>query len=463
MADPTENPSPQSNPPDPQVPANTGLTEEQIQAADNPVNPAVDPTAGQFVYDENGEFIPADSAPAELIQSQSTTVNTDFTSVYNVETGNFDVIDDSTGEVVQSGLTEQAATLAAQNAALGVTGSGTNGTALTAEQEQNADNPVDPAEDPTVPQTDPAEGAGTTQTLAEIEAAQAEQSRLDTLRAAQNIRELRQEATQDAPGDWRVKLRLAPLSKYLYNDPDNNILAPLRATDGVIFPYTPQISTVYHANYNSYDLTHSNHRGYFYQNSYVGEVQIQATFTAQDTREAEYLLAVIHFFRSATKMFYGGGNGKPDEQIGSPPPLVFLSGLGDYQFSEHPCVIAQFNYNLPNDVDYLRVASPSIVDTNLQNRRPQQATTPTSLASLLNMAGLSRLAGVGATPGAAKPITTFNPGNLGLTSGFGSPTYVPSKIDLNLVLLPVQSRKGVSQQFSLRDFAAGNLLKGGFW
>jgi hypothetical protein len=44
-----------------------------------------------------------------------------------------------------------------------------------------------------------------------------------------------------------------------------------------------------------------------------------------------------------------------------------------------------------------------------------------------------------------------------------NPTYVPSKIDIDLTLLPVQSRQQVSKQFSLKNFANGNLLKGGFW
>ena len=83
-----------------------------------------------------------------------------------------------------------------------------------------------------------------------------------------------------------------------------------------------------------------------YQGSYVDSVNVRASFTAQDTSEANYLLAVIHFFRSVTKMFYG-----QDAQRGAPPPLTYLSGLGDFQFNEHPCVISQFNYSLPADVD----------------------------------------------------------------------------------------------------------------
>jgi hypothetical protein len=36
-------------------------------------------------------------------------------------------------------------------------------------------------------------------------------------------------------------------------------------------------------------------------------------------------------------------------------------------------------------------------------------------------------------------------------------------MEMQISLLPVQSRSQVSRQFSLKNFANGNLLKGGFW
>ena len=215
----------------------------------------------------------------------------------------------------------------------------------------------------------------------------------------------------------------------------------------MIFPYTPTIQTVYKANYSNYDLTHSNYRGYFYQGSHVEEVQVTGTFTAQDTYEAQYLLAVIHFFRSVTKMCYG-----QDAQRGSPPPLVYLNGFGEYQFAEHPCVVTSFNYSLPQDVDYIRAGSPNINGTNMLKRRTRQ-TTPTNPFSF----ALERLKNAGLAPGAQRqppPAPTL---------GLNSPTYVPTKMDITVQLLPMQSRAQVSQQFSLRRFANGQLQRGGFW
>ena len=253
-------------------------------------------------------------------------------------------------------------------------------------------------------------------------------------------------------GDWRVKLSLAQGAHYLYNDPQPGILQPLSVTNGVIFPYTPKIDISYKANYSPYDLTHSNFRGYFYQNSQVGDIGITGHFTAQDTQQANYLLAVIHFFKSATKMFYG-----QDAQRGSPPPLVFLSGLGQYQFNKHPCVISEFTYSLPDDVDYIRSNVANQVGLNLT----QQNNVQQSVATNNIFASIQRLANAFTTKGAIPntPFGSLNVPNL----ASGSPTYVPTKMDITIKLLPVNTRQQVSQQFSLQNYANGQGLKGGFW
>ena len=226
----------------------------------------------------------------------------------------------------------------------------------------------------------------------------------------------------------------------------------------MIFPYTPSISTGYKANYSSYDLTHSNYKGYYYQSSAVDAVTLSCPFTAQSTVEAEYLLAVIHFFKSVTKMFYG-----QDTERGTPPPLVYLTGLGEYQFNEHPCVVQSFTYELPTDVDYIRARSPNINNSNmLQQRQSSNARTPGTtwgggILGPLFGGAIDRLANAGLPKGG----TTAQPAPK--TLGLNSPTYVPTKINISISLLPVQSRKQQSQQFSLRQYANGDLLKGGFW
>jgi hypothetical protein len=258
---------------------------------------------------------------------------------------------------------------------------------------------------------------------------------------------------QPGNGDWRVRLSLAPNSDYLYNATGAGILAPLTATNGVIFPYTPNISTTYTADYEKYNLIHSNYRGLFYKSSSVGDVQIRATFTAQDTREAAYLLAVIHFFRSVTKMFYG-----QDAQRGTPPPLVYLSGYGDWQFSNHACVVSSFNYSLPNEVDYIRTNGPNNFGPNMSNRQTPRTTSPGGI----NFSGAIRLANALLNKGAI-PQTPAQNSLRSYVNNTNECTYVPTKMEIDIVLIPVQTRSQVSKQFSLEKFANGQLLKGGFW
>ena len=257
---------------------------------------------------------------------------------------------------------------------------------------------------------------------------------------------------QQQSNDWRVRLQLAQGANYLYKAAQPGILQPLVPTDGIIFPYTPKIDLSYKANYSQTDLTHSNYKGYFYNGSNLGDIGITAHFTAQDTAQANYLLAVIHFFRSATKMFYG-----QDAQRGSPPPLVFLSGLGQYQFNNHPCLISEFTYNLPDEVDYIRAQTTNQAGLNLTSVNSDKQ----SVATNAIFASVQRLAAAFTTKGAltTTPFGSKNVPNLAQ----GSPTYVPTKMDITIRLLPVQTRQQVSKQFSVKGFANGDLIKGGFW
>ena len=53
-------------------------------------------------------------------------------------------------------------------------------------------------------------------------------------------------------------------------------------------------------------------------------------------------------------MFYGQDQ---NPRNGTPPPLVYLNGLGTFQFDNHPLAVTNFTYSLPNEVDYIRAGS----------------------------------------------------------------------------------------------------------
>lgn len=222
--------------------------------------------------------------------------------------------------------------------------------------------------------------------------------------------------------DWRVRVSVGDNSNVLYKDPTpGNLLYPLIATNGVIFPYTPKIDIVYQTNYTDQDIVHTNYSYYAYNKSSVSSITINAEFTAQTPEEAKYVLAVIHFFRSAGKMFSG-----TDQRLaGNPPPMLFLNGYGDHYFPNVPCVLTQFSHSMPDDVDY--ITAPTV---NLKDWRDAQ----------------SQEAGLGAKPN-SMGAATFR-------------TKIPVISTMTIMLQPVYSRKKVSE-FSLETFARGGYLEGG--
>jgi hypothetical protein len=387
----------------------TGLTEEDAQRA------AGDPFEAARLARESEEDLPTAFEPDP--------VPGNFTAVWDPATESWGVWNNDTGEFESTGLTEQEAQLRAEDlSTTGVAGerpTPTGSTGLTPEEQR-----------------------------AKEEAA----AKANAINQA-----TRQSVYKQAgSSDWRVRLQLAPTSNYLYNEGagQRGILDPLFYTNGVIFPYTPAIQTTYQAKYADYDLVHSNFRGVFYQSSRVDDINLRATFTAQDTDEANYLLAVIHFFRSVTKMFYG----KDDKLRGSPPPLVYLSGLGMDQFYGHPCLVRSFNYSLPDNVDYIRATNVNNYGTDLLTRRKASATS--SVAGLGATGNRILNAGLEKFFPAAKPAPNTVVAQVNNTQ---LANYVPTKMEIDIVLIPVQTRSQVSKQFSLKNFANGNLIRNGFW
>jgi hypothetical protein len=265
------------------------------------------------------------------------------------------------------------------------------------------------------------------------------------------VKPVQESAIGPAAVDWRFRMSLAPSADYLYKATPPGILAPLIATDGVIFPYTPAITITYSSNYNSQDITHSNYKIYTYKNSAVEAITISADFTAQDSVEANYLLAVIHFFRSVTKMFYGQDQ---NPSRGIPPPLVYLRGFGQYQFDWHPVAITTFTHTFPQDVDFVEAypTNNGLAAGALDLSPYEYERTRSGLYSnAQRLRSISRQIQSGGLP--ASPV-------FGSTQNINEATRVPSKLTIQLNCVPVVTRNAISNKFSLKEYATGRLMRG---
>jgi len=399
--------------------------------------PGADPQTRDFVFDPiSGELLPGDSAAAERVRSTPQEVD-DF----EFEQQQAERAAREEAEAFQRGQTPPPADFPYDTAV--------EGRELTDEEIQNEDNPDDSEQEIVVGP----DGSLTTITRSRAEA----QAEAETLRQAQALQQLRAKNTNE---DWRLRIGLAPGANYLYRAPDAGILQPLRDTQGVVFPYTPTISTSYRANYDAYELVHTNYKGYFYKNSSVQEISVTGVFTANSAAEADYLLAVIHFFRSASKMFYGQDS---NPVAGTPPPVLYLDGLGVYQFNEHPCLLSAFNYSLPSDVDYIRAggarnyAGGAVNLAGIRNQQGAASNSPLG-ATLSRLTSLKNTFDNFINPGARanNPVSQNTTNYYGIS---GQPTYVPTKIDISITLLPLISRQQQAQVFSLKNYATGQGLR----
>lgn len=215
--------------------------------------------------------------------------------------------------------------------------------------------------------------------------------------------------------DWRVRIYLADSAdapKLFYQSAytgEGNVLYPLKATNGVIFPYTPTITFAYQANYERLEPTHSNYPYYFYRNSEVRPIEVTGDFSVQNVEEAKYLLAAMHFFRTLTKMFYANGR-----YAGNPPPLVYLDGYGEHLIQKVPCAVTTFMHTMPENVDYMPIGS--------------------------------------------QEVYTDYDGAVSIVGDITNTTWVPMHSSLQVTLLPMMSREEVGR-FNLEDYAKGNMLK----
>ncbi len=171
--------------------------------------------------------------------------------------------------------------------------------------------------------------------------------------------------------DKRVRISLPAGSKLFYKDPNvsnvNPLLKILTDTDGVIFPFQPDISLEFTANYQMQEVTHSNFAYYSYQNSKITPIQIQGDFIIRTPYEGQYVLASLHFLRLLTLMFTG--NDSPN--AGAPPIIVRLNGMGFGGLDNIPVVITSVLTHYPDNVDYVTVRIP-LADSSQTTYQSQQ-------------------------------------------------------------------------------------------
>jgi hypothetical protein len=138
------------------------------------------------------------------------------------------------------------------------------------------------------------------------------------------------------------------------------IMAPLKDTQGLMFPYTPTIQISQEVDYGNMQMTHSNTNYYYYSRSPNAQINITGKFSVQNQTEGAYAIAAIQFLRSVSKMNFG----QADANAGLPPPILTLTGYGDYMFKSVRVFVKTHSYNYDENMDTVKVNLSSSGTTN---------------------------------------------------------------------------------------------------
>jgi hypothetical protein len=155
--------------------------------------------------------------------------------------------------------------------------------------------------------------------------------------------------TTASSDDWRVRLNT---NWAVLNAP---LLLPLQQTDGMVFPYLPNINITHRANYTAVDPIHNNFTIQNYKGSTIEDITISGDFSVSSQSEGQYWIAATTFLKTVTKMFYG-----QSVPQGNPPLVCRLSGYGQYIFDDIPVVVKNYQIELKDSVQYKRILSESL-------------------------------------------------------------------------------------------------------
>jgi hypothetical protein len=78
-------------------------------------------------------------------------------------------------------------------------------------------------------------------------------------------------------------------------------MRPLSETNGFVFPFTPTIMMQHSATYQPMTPVHNNYPFLSYENSKVDAMTITGQFFCEDSVEAAYWIAAVHYLKSVTK------------------------------------------------------------------------------------------------------------------------------------------------------------------
>ena len=156
-----------------------------------------------------------------------------------------------------------------------------------------------------------------------------------------------QQTNTDRTNDLKVTLRGAPSG---YNG----------IGDIIVLDVMPTISESRSVSYKSF--TPQQHPGEIlkYESTSSREWSISAKLISRTVDEATWNLNTLNTIRGWTMPFYGEGTAQNEgtaSYLGAPPPIITLTAYGERMIGPIKCVVTNYSWDFPNDVDYIQADS----------------------------------------------------------------------------------------------------------
>lgn len=170
-------------------------------------------------------------------------------------------------------------------------------------------------------------------------------------------------------------------------DRSANILEPLYATGGLMFPYTPTVAVSQDTTWQQADLEGVNYDILSFKSASSATLSVTGKFTVQNQREGRYLLAAIHFLRTVSKAYFGAQDVEAFDAVtldnasasidptvnsemgiqtiasggraGLPPPVLLFSGYGNMMFNDIRVVVKSHSWSFDEAADLVRINLPA--------------------------------------------------------------------------------------------------------
>jgi hypothetical protein len=132
--------------------------------------------------------------------------------------------------------------------------------------------------------------------------------------------------------------------------------SPSAVPNTIVLDVMPTISESRSVTYEAFSPIHHPGEIMKYRGTGGRKWNVSGRFIARNQQEATLNQIYMNVIRAWTMPFYGNGTSEDSElkrYLGAPPPILTLSAYGDSNISGVKCVLTNYDWTWPNDVDYI--------------------------------------------------------------------------------------------------------------